>query len=100
MRSPLYINQSFARGSQVYDFLFGEKFTTSESHGSLTCKIVNYLVKYTLTIKQVILNKKNEGRKEELWPIFIRQLFEKPYCYLFRFFFGKLKVSKIGKREG
>jgi hypothetical protein len=51
-------------------------------------------------MKQKILNKKNEGRKEELWPIFIRHLFEKPYCYLFRLFFGKLKVSKIGKREG
>jgi hypothetical protein len=51
-------------------------------------------------MKQKILNKKKEGRTEELLPDFKSQLFEKPYCYLFRLFFGKLKVSKIGKREG
>lgn len=50
-------------------------------------------------MKQKILNKKKEGHKEELLPVFNRQLFGKPYCYLFRIFFGKLKVSKTGKRE-
>ncbi|HAZ59430.1 MAG TPA: hypothetical protein DCY16_04425, partial [Trichococcus sp.] len=64
-----------------------------------SCKLVHCLVKYTLTMKQPILNKKKEGHKEELLPVFNRQLFGKPYCYLFGIFFGKLIVSKTGKRE-